>query len=960
MQLEVQATGLNFSDILKALGLYPGIKDAIVPLGIEASGVVTAVGEGVDRFAVGDSVMGVAPYALGSHTTTAEYALAKKPDAMSHDEAVTIPVTFLTAYHALVRLAHLQPGERVLIHAGAGGVGLAAIQIAQQIGAEVFATAGSDEKRDLLRSLGVRHVMNSRTLDFVEEVRQATGREGVDVVLNSLPGEAIGASLGLLKAYGRFCEIGKIDIYQNHKLGLLPFQDNLSYFAIDLDRVLRERPDYVRGLFDEVMQHFERGDFQPLRHTCFTPEETATAFRYMSQRKNIGKVVVTRESGASEPADSNGPIRSDGSYLITGGLGALGLRCAEWLAEQGAGGVALLSRRAPSAEREQAVQHLIDAGFEVACLQGDVTDRDSLDKALESLPADFPPIRGVLHAAGVLDDGLLVDLTAERLTRVLGPKTAGAWNLHQASLDPGSRLCGAGGEGLDLFVLFSSVAALLGSPGQANYAAANTALDAIASLRRSQGLSALSINWGPWSGEGLAQGGMASGSTEDSVRQKGMDLLDPTEAVELMGRLLLSDTPQVAAFDARWDAMSQLLTGRRVPLLEGLCDEEAMSSEGSAADSALRAELLSVTADERQEKLLVLVRDELARVMSVRPDQLDTEQPLASLGIDSLMALELKNNLESMLAFTLPMGKLLEGPSVAGLAEAAAEALAGEACDQSAGVWSPLVTLQAGEEGAPALFLMPSLGGDVSCYRELQDRMDPNKPLVAFRPRGIDDDAAPHDQIDELAADYAAAIREQQTEGPYHLAGWSTGGLVGLAVAERLESEGAEVAMLALFDTPLPAVYDSIDTEDEARFLVAMLDFAARFLDVEMSVSIEQLESLPAEERFGAVLQQAKAAGVVTEDVDEAYVRRLAQAGEALVRASRQYEPKPLKAPIHFFSPNQDHALSGLVPSSGGNADAWQSVHQLPLSVHSTPGDHFSMMSGESVESLAKALAELF
>jgi myxalamid-type polyketide synthase MxaB len=292
VEIEVHAAGLNFSDVLKALGLYPGIKDAIVPLGIEASGVVTAVGEGVSRFRIGDEVFGVAPYAFASHALTAEYALVHKPKSLDHVEACTIPITFLTAYYGLVSLAQLQPGERVLIHAGAGGVGLAAIQIAQKIGAEVFATAGSDSKREILRSLGVKHVYSSRSAAFAEEILAATDRQGVDVVLNSLPGEAITKSLSILRAYGRFLEIGKTDIYQNRMIGLLPFQDNLSYFAIDLDRMLRQRPDSIRELFADVMQHFEAGDYSPLNFTRFESTGVIDAFRYMSQRKNVGKVVV--------------------------------------------------------------------------------------------------------------------------------------------------------------------------------------------------------------------------------------------------------------------------------------------------------------------------------------------------------------------------------------------------------------------------------------------------------------------------------------------------------------------------------------------------------------------------------------------------------------------------------------------------------------------------------------------
>ena len=370
VEVEVRAAGLNFSDVLKAMGLYPGLTDEIVPLGIECSGVVTAVGEGVKRFGPGDRVMGVAPFSFASHALTAEYALVHRPEQLDDAAAATVPITFLTAYYALVHLAHLQRGERLLIHAGAGGVGLAAIQIAQHIGAEIFATAGSDQKRDFLRSLGVQHVYSSRSLEFAEQILAATDGQGVDVVLNSLPGDAITKSLGILRAYGRFLEIGKTDIYQNRMIGLLPFQDNLSYFAIDLDRMLRQRPDTIRGLFAEVISHFENDVYRPLPRTDFAIEQTVEAFRYMAQRKNIGKVIVSLpvvgepkdEARGDEAGTARSLIRSDGSYLVTGGLGALGLQLAQWLIERGAGHVVLMSRRSPSEEVAAELERLRATG----------------------------------------------------------------------------------------------------------------------------------------------------------------------------------------------------------------------------------------------------------------------------------------------------------------------------------------------------------------------------------------------------------------------------------------------------------------------------------------------------------------------------------------------------------------------------------------------------------------------
>ncbi|EMI56670.1 type I polyketide synthase, partial [Rhodopirellula sallentina] len=414
VEIEVRSAGLNFSDVLKALGLYPGVQDEIVPLGIECAGIVSRIGSDVKDFRPGQRVMGVAPYSFGSHTSTADYAIVATPDGLSDDDAATIPITFLTAHHALCTLARLGPNERVLIHAGAGGVGQAAIQIAQSIGAEIFATAGSDEKRDFLRSLGVQHVMDSRSLEFADEILEKTSGYGVDVVLNSLPGEAITRSLSILAAYGRFLEIGKTDIYQNRRIGLWPFQDNLSYHAIDLDRMLRQRPEDIRRLYAEIGPLFEKGVYRPLPLTSFTAEKIVDAFRYMSQRKNIGKVVVAYpdrgmtqvqssapEKHAASSGSSNTLEFDRGTVLITGGFGAIGRQVAKYAASHGVKHLAILSRRGAD-QLQSELAEIQQSGVSVALLQGDVSDSASLDNAVKQLPESYPPIRCVFHAAGVL------------------------------------------------------------------------------------------------------------------------------------------------------------------------------------------------------------------------------------------------------------------------------------------------------------------------------------------------------------------------------------------------------------------------------------------------------------------------------------------------------------------------------------------------------------------------------
>jgi myxalamid-type polyketide synthase MxaB len=974
VEVRVCATGLNFSDVLKALGLYPGITDEIVPLGIECAGVVTALGTGVERFRVGDAVMGVVPYSLASHAVTAEYALVPKPRQLTDAEAATIPITFLTAYYGLVRLAQLQPGERVLIHAAAGGVGLAAIQIAQQIGAEVFATAGSDAKRDFLRSLGVLHVFSSRTLDFADEILDATGRQGVDVVLNSLPGDAIAKSLSLLRAYGRFLEIGKTDIYQNRMIGLLPFQDNLSYFAIDLDRLLRQRPETVRGLFAEVLDRVERGAYRPLPLTAFSAEQTAEAFRYMAQRKNIGKVVVhlgdaaSAERVAAQTASESLPavvaddasgaaVRGDGTYLITGGLGALGQHLTAWLAAQGARYLALLSRRAPPAPVTASLDQLRSQGVKVAVLRGDAADRRSLAEAFAQLPKDFPPWRGVIHAAGVLDDGLLFDMSLGQLERPMAPKVQGAWNLHAATWD----------MPLDFFVLFSSVASILGSPGQANYAAGNAFLDSLAAWRRSRGLPASSINWGPWAEAGMA----AEAGRTDQLESRGMGLLPPLAALDLLGKLLRKACTNVAVMDAQWSAMLRRMGGRVPPLLRDIAEQAAGGEQRPAADAvdhAFRQQLLAVELDQRAVLLGEYFADELCRIMGIERSQLELDQPLNEIGMDSLLAMELKTNLELRLAFSLPMAAFLERPSVTTLAAHAARALSDRGPEgvppheplragTAVVAWSPLVTLQPSGDGPPVFCLHP-LGGDIHCYRDLARNLR-GHPVHALRGRGNEGRLPPHKSLDEMIQAYVEVVRAVQPTGPYHLASWSAGGIFSYALARTLREQGQTVGLLMLFDTPLPSIYRGVNLDDEVSFLFDLGRFANWFsgsdIDVE-NLPYDQLRSLDETARWEFAFQIARTHGAVPPDSSPEHIRGVVQAARAHATMILNYTIAPFEQTVHLVRPEQPNVLSAMTGQTLGPDLGWGQVLGERLQLHQSPGDHFSMMNGPSAAQLAALL----
>ncbi|MEO9590065.1 SDR family NAD(P)-dependent oxidoreductase, partial [Rhodopirellula bahusiensis] len=638
VQLRVNAAGLNFSDVLKVMGLYPGITDKVVPLGIECSGVVTAIGKDAKHFQVGDHVMGVAPFSFGSHAKTPEYTLIKRPANIDDVEAATIPIAFLTAWYGLVHLADVQPGERVLIHAGAGGVGLAATQIAKYLGAEIIATAGSDEKREFLRNSGVKHVFNSRTTEFADDIRRVFAGDGVDVVLNSLPGEAIPKSLSVLNAYGRFLEIGKTDIYQDRKVGLLPFQDNLSYHAIDLDRVLRQRPAKIEKLWAELAERFEAGDLQPIACTEFDQTEMVETFRYMAQRKNIGKVITRMSTQVDlDSADADGAKEEpvDSTVLITGGTGAIGLKLAKQLIDDGATSIALLSRRQPVGEIAAKIEALTknSDSAKVTVLQGDVGDLDSLRSAFEQLPSGLPPIGHVYHAAGVLQDGLLMDMTSDQLLVPMSPKVRGGWNLHAATKD----------LPIESFVLFSSIAACLGSPGQANYAAANSFLDSLAEYRRGQGLPATSIAWGPWAESGMA----ATEDRSSQLESRGMRLLPADACLQTMQQLIEAGDRYVAVMDVDWPAMTKSMRRSR-PFFAEFADHSQGDSKTKAdqVDHEFRSQLSGIPEAERTERLRQYFASELARLMGWEAEQIDVKQKLSELGMDSLIAMELKNNLE--------------------------------------------------------------------------------------------------------------------------------------------------------------------------------------------------------------------------------------------------------------------------------------------------------------------------
>ncbi|MFO7567058.1 MAG: SDR family NAD(P)-dependent oxidoreductase, partial [Enhygromyxa sp.] len=639
VRIEVKATGLNFRDVLNALGMYPGDPG---PLGYEGAGVVTAVGSKVDSLAIGDRVMGTLRAGFGSHAVVDHRTLVRMPAGWSFTQAASVPLVFLTAYYAFVDLAQLRAGERVLIHAASGGVGMAATQLARHLGAEVYGTA-SKPKWAALRERGFddAHLANSRTLEFEHELRERTQGEGVDLVLNALAHEYVDASLRLLPRGGRFLEMGKTDVREPERVA--NEFSGVTYKAFDLADA---GPDRIQEMLRELVALFEQGVLEPLPIRTWDMRRVPEAFRYVAQARHIGKVVVH----AAPSLDPQGTI------LITGGTGGLGATVARHLVEHhGARHLLLTSRRGGATPGAAELRtELQDLGASVSIVACDVSQRAALAELLATIPPAHP-LTAVFHAAGVVEDGLLTALDADQVERVFRPKVDAATHLHELTRE----------LGLAQFVLFSSVSGTIGTAGQANYAAANAYLDALAAQRHALRLPALSLAWGPWADRGMA----ARLSEVDRARlhRSGMPPLAVEQGLALLDAALRR--PEPALVPVRLDTAT-LASHSTIPaVLRGLVRATLRRAEVRAStDASLAARLASLAADEAERVVLDLVRRETASVLgAARPEAISAAQPLQSLGLDSLMAVELRNRLQVAIGKRLSATLLFDFPTLEAL-----------------------------------------------------------------------------------------------------------------------------------------------------------------------------------------------------------------------------------------------------------------------------------------------------
>lgn len=651
IKVRVHACGVNFRDTLVGLGAYPG---APAPLGAECAGVVDEVGPGVTGFAVGDRVACMVQGCFATHAIVRAELAAPIPDGVRFDVAAAIPIAFLTADIGLNRLAGMRRGDRVLIQAATGGVGLAALALAQRVGAEVFATAGSPEKRDYLRQRGVAHVFNSRSLEYADQILSVTEGKGVRIALNSLTGRFVGETLRTLSPGGVLLELGKREIWTPQQVAAV--RPDVRYHVFDAGTMAEAEPELFQQSTREILAATARGDVSPLPIDVRPLVEVREALRHMAQAQHIGKIVLA-PALAPQPA-----IRSDGSYLVTGGLGGIGLQTAEWLVANGATRLTIAGRSAPGENARATIERLEQAGARVRVALLDISDRDAMRDLLADVIREAP-LRGIVHAAGVPANGLLRTLDSNALQQARRGKVVGAQVLRSLTR----------GMPLDFVVLCSSAAGLFGASGQGAYAAANAELEVLAEQWRREGAPVVCIAWGPWAESGMFAG--SSAQVQEGWRARGLVPMSNRSAIAGLEQALSGWNANVVAAAVNWPAVfANEQPDQSNPLFADFVPKAQTAAAPAPAAGGSLVQLRSLPAGLRQAALMDLLAKQARVVLDLPGDApVPPSAPLEQLGLDSLMAVELRNQFARLGGVPLPATLCFDHPTLDALADRLAE-----------------------------------------------------------------------------------------------------------------------------------------------------------------------------------------------------------------------------------------------------------------------------------------------
>jgi acyl transferase domain-containing protein/NADPH:quinone reductase-like Zn-dependent oxidoreductase/NAD(P)-dependent dehydrogenase (short-subunit alcohol dehydrogenase family)/acyl carrier protein len=619
-------------------------------LGNECAGTVTRVGASVSRFKEGDKVLALAPGTLQTYTTTSELLAVKCPASLTTAASGVIG-SYVTAIYCLRDKANLKKGNKILIHNGAEGTGLAAVYYALYAGAEVFATAQTDEQRLYLQSIGVKHVFNSQSLDFAQEIKDITGGKGVDVLLSALSGEQLYQSFACLSPYGVY-----VDLNCKEGLpGMALAHHNFSYIAVDIDRMLIERQEMIAALLEDMAARIESGHLPVLPAKVLPANQITAAIEHFTESSIFSKVIVDFANQTVEIENTgNNPIKASGTYLITGGTKGLGLEVGKWLVEKGAKNLALVSRSGlRDADAKATVETMRENGINVQVYAVDIADTQETEAMFSNIKADLPELAGIFHGAMVLDDGHLKDMTEDRFRNVLRPKVDGAMNLHWLTKD----------LRLDFFVVFSSISSLIGNIGQANYVAANAFLDSFAAWRRSLGLAATAINLGS-----LAESGVVARSENlvKIIEGTGINGLTNKQVMQGLDLILKENPEQVGFFDITWNVFINNAGKTGQILFDELSRNNAdtMNEQLSTEQLSNRSIILGMDGSYQHQFVTELLQKQLGKILKISTDNISLDKGINLLGVDSILTVELMGAIWNSFAVSIPPIEFLTGPTV--------------------------------------------------------------------------------------------------------------------------------------------------------------------------------------------------------------------------------------------------------------------------------------------------------
>jgi NADPH:quinone reductase-like Zn-dependent oxidoreductase/surfactin synthase thioesterase subunit/SAM-dependent methyltransferase/acyl carrier protein len=790
VEIRVDASALNFRDVMVAMGL---LSDEAVngglygkSLGLECAGKVTRIGRGVKKFKPGGSVFGFARHSIGGYTYAKECHVLKADGALSMREHAGLPIVYLTAYYSIVHLCRLQPGEKILVHSAAGGVGIAAVQIAKALGAEVYATAGSDEKREYLRSFGVTNTYDSRSLRFREEILNDTQGYGVDVVINALSGHAIFKGLSCLAPFGRFVEIGKSDIYNNSSLGMKNFGDNISFFVVDVDRMLKQKLELSGKVFEEAMAFFREKGLLPHPVKIFPVGKIKDALRYMAAGKHIGKVILSCEGNAVLSPPRAILFEKDASYLISGGCSGFGLAVARWMSRKGAETLVLVGRRGVRTDEDRAiVEEMQHNGTMVFVEKCDIADAKKMEALGRKIREKYPPLKGVHHCAMVLADTPVSLMDREKFMTAFIPKAVGAWNLHTMTKV----------LALDFFVNHSSISSIFGNPGQANYAAGNCFLDELAGFRRSLGLPCITINWGILGGTGFVS---RTESIKNHLAKQGWYAFSLEESLGILEEMLLLAPRRRTAISADWSKIVELYPH----VYETSRFGELTRSSGHPADGGgasggdVRDAIVKAPENERFEMLSRHLKKAICGILGIASNKIDEKESITRLGLDSLMANEIRTLIDRDLGVEYSLMQIMKGPS---LNELCGQLLDSMSYQTNSALQSEEKTdfdrwvLRDVSPKQPSLriFCFPYFAGGASVFSSWQGLLGEEVEVCRVQLPGREERAgeAVIDDINVLVKRIAEIIRPLLQDLPFAFYGHSMGALIAFELEKFVEKE---------------------------------------------------------------------------------------------------------------------------------------------------------------------------